>query len=198
MARNMKTAALLTVVLTASIFVLATKPGAARDTPSPKKASALAVTSGPGGAWTNESSATRNLRTFDTLDFDVYTNQKWDRLKESHAANIIVTWPDGHETKGLDRHIQDLSYQFSFAPDTRIKVHPVKIAAGEWTSVIGEMEGTFTQPMKLPNGQSISPTNKPFKLIMVTIGHWTKDGVMDHEWLMWDNDSFNKQIGVGK
>ena len=47
----------------------------------------------------------RNLKTFDTLDFDVFSNQKWDRLHESHAKDIVVTWPDGHETRGIDRHI---------------------------------------------------------------------------------------------
>lgn len=161
-------------------------------------ANATTVTSGPGGAWTSEPRARAQLVKFDTLDFDVYSNQKWDRLKESHAPDIKVTWPDGHETTGLDQHIIDLSYQFSFAPDTKIKVHPVKIAVGEWTSVMGVMEGTFTKPMKLPNGQLIAPTGKAFKLNMVTIGHWTAAGVMDHEWLMWDNDAFNKQVGLGK
>jgi hypothetical protein len=42
----------------------------------------------------------RHLKVFDNLDFDVFSNQKWDRLKESHAEDIVVTWPDGHETKG--------------------------------------------------------------------------------------------------
>ena len=31
------------------------------------------------------------LKTFDVLDFDVFSNQKWDRLRESHAQDIIVT-----------------------------------------------------------------------------------------------------------
>lgn len=45
----------------------------------------------------------QNLKVFDTLDFDVFSNQKWDRLHESHANDIVVTWPDGHETKGIDK-----------------------------------------------------------------------------------------------
>ncbi|HEV2110737.1 MAG TPA: nuclear transport factor 2 family protein [Gammaproteobacteria bacterium] len=159
---------------------------------------AVAVTSGANGAWTDEPAVTKNLANFDTLDFDVFTNQKWDRLKESHAADIVVTWPDGHETHGLAQHIKDLQYMFSFAPDTRIKVHPIRLGVGEWTSVVGEMEGTFTQPMVLPDGKVIAPTNKPYKITMVTVGHWTKAGVMDHEWLLWDNDAFNRQIGLGK
>jgi len=166
--------------------------------PATAAAPALTVTSGPNGAWTDEPVVTKNLANFDTLDFDVFSNQKWDRLKESHAADIVVTWPDGHETHGLAQHIKDLQYMFSFAPDTRIKVHPIKLGVGEWTSVVGEMEGTFTKPMVLPDGKVIAPTNKPYKIAMVTVGHWTKAGVMDHEWLLWDNDAFNKQIGLGK
>lgn len=132
------------------------------------------------------------LAKFDTLDFDVYTNQQWDRFGESHSADILVHYPDGHTTKGLAEHIEALKPQFAFAPDTRIKQHPVKIASGEWTSVIGVMEGTFTQPMQTPNG-AIAPTGKPFKLPMSTVAHW-KDGVMDEEYLFWDNAAFMAQI----
>lgn len=84
-----------------------------------------------------------------------------------------------------------------FAPDTRIKEHPIRIASGEWTSVMGIMEGTFTQPMPIGEGKTIPPTSKQFKLSMVTIGHW-KDGVMDEEWLVWDNQAFMKQIGLAQ
>lgn len=175
----------------ASLMAALALPAMAHDVAPP-----VSVVTGPDGAWTNEPAVTANLLNFDTLDFEVYSNQQWDRLSESHAADIVVTWPDGHETRGIEQHIKDLSYQFSFAPDTRIKTHPIKVAAGEWTSVVGVMEGTFTEPMVLPDGTSIAPTNKAFKVTMVTIGHWTKDGVMDHEWLIWDNETFKKQIGL--
>jgi len=84
---------------------------------------------------------------------------------------------------------------FIYAPDTRIREHPVKIAAGEWTSVIGVMEGTFTKPMPTGDGKSIPPTGKAFKLVMSTVGHW-KNGVMDEEYLFWDNQTFMKQVGL--
>jgi len=141
--------------------------------------------------------ASEHVAKFDTLDFDVFTNQKWDRLKESHSADITVHWPDGHETHGIEKHIEDLKAMFVYAPDTRIKVHPVKIANGEWTSVIGEMEGTFTRPMPAGDGKSIPPTGKAFKLVMCTVGHW-KNGVMDQEYLFWDNQTFMKQIGLAQ
>lgn len=142
-----------------------------------------------------ESIAAENIKTFDTLDFDVFTNQQWERLHESHSQDIIVHWPDGHQTQGIKQHIEDLKTMFVYAPDTRIEVHPVKVASGEWTSVIGVMEGTFTEPMPMPDGTMIPPTGKPFKIVMCTVGHW-KDGVMDEEYLFWDNLTFMKQIGL--
>lgn len=136
-----------------------------------------------------------HIARFDELDFDVFTNQKWDRLHESHAKDIIVHWPDGHETRGIERHIEDLKALFVYAPDTRIQVHPVKFGSGDWTGVVGVMEGTFTKPMPIGDGKTLAPTGKPFKLWMATVGHW-KDGVMDEEYLFWDNQTYMKQIGL--
>lgn len=145
-----------------------------------------------------EATTAKRIETFDTLDFDVYTHQKWDRLGESHAADILVHYPDGHASKGLHDHIEELKPMFVFAPDTRIEKHPVKFGQGEWTAVIGVLEGTFSKPMQLGGGKSIAPTGKPFKLTMATIGHWTKAGVMDEEYLFWDNADFMKQIGLAQ
>ncbi|MGH9893658.1 MAG: ester cyclase, partial [bacterium] len=139
----------------------------------------------------------RNLQTFDVLDFDVFSNQKWDRLHESHAPDIVVTWPDGRETKGIDVHIAELKALFVWAPDIEIKVHPIRFGSGSWTGVTGVMTGTFTRPMPTPDGGTIAPTGKRFAIAMATIGHWV-NGRMDHEWLFWDNQDFYKQIGLGQ
>jgi hypothetical protein len=137
-----------------------------------------------------------NLENFDDLDFNVFSNQKWEELDRSHAEDIIVYWPDGRTTVGLDKHAEDLQEVFVFAPDTRIEEHPVKVGQGEWTAVIGYMEGTFTEPMPVEGGQPIPPTGKSFKIRMATFGHWNSQGVMDQEYLFWDNQEFMRQIGV--
>ncbi len=139
-----------------------------------------------------------HLENFDDLDFNVYTNQKWEELQKSHAKDIVVHWPDGHTTKGIEKHIDDLKQMFVFAPDNRIRVHPIKFGSGPWTAVTGWLEGTFTQPMPVGDGKTIPPTGKAYKIPMATIGHWTKDGVMDEEYLFWDNMEFMKQIGLAK
>lgn len=136
-----------------------------------------------------------HLKIFDELDFDVFSNQKWERLKESHAQNIKVYWPDGHVTEGIDVHIEDLKKLFVHAPDTRIKEHPIKFGSGNYTLVTGVFEGTFTKPMPIGNGKFIQPTGKAFKMPMATVGIW-ENGVMKEEHLFWDNQTYAKQIGL--
>jgi len=146
-----------------------------------------------------EATLKKNLVTFDTLDYTVFSNQEWLRLHESHSKDIKVNWPDGHFTTGIEKHIADLSAMFVYAPDTRIKQHPIRFGnnTGEWTCVMGVMEGTFTKPMPIGNGKFIQPTGKSFKLPMCTIGHW-KNGIMFEESLFWDNQTYMNQLGLGK
>ena len=135
---------------------------------------------------------------FDSLDFDIYTNQKWDEFSISHDKNIKVYYPDGSTTVGLEpEHIDALKPMFVFAPDTKIEQHPVRFGSGDWTAVIGVIEGTFSQPMPIGNGKTIPPTGKKFKLSMATIGHW-KGGKMIEEYLFWDNQAMLKQIGLAQ
>ena len=138
-----------------------------------------------------------HLATFDTLDFTVFSNQEWTRLHESHSSDIKVYWPDGHMTQGIDVHIQDLKALFVYAPDTRIKEHPIRFGSGKYTAVTGVFEGTFTKPMPIGEGKFIQPTGKVFKMPMATIGIW-ENGVMVEEHLFWDNQTYARQIGLAK
>ena len=139
-----------------------------------------------------------HMEVFDDLDFNVFSNQKWEDLHKSHSKDVIVHWPDGHTTKGIEKHIEDLKGMFIATPDTRIKSHPIKIGEGDWTAVEGILEATFTKPMPTPDGKTIPPTGNKVNLAMVTLGHWNKDGVMDEEYLFWDNQEYMKQLGLAQ
>ncbi|MEI6503517.1 MAG: polyketide cyclase [Armatimonadota bacterium] len=168
----------------------------------------------------DEAAVNKNLQTFDTLDFVVFSGQEWVRLHESHAQDVIVNWPDGHHTNGIQKHIEDLKALFIHAPDTQIKVHPVRfgvyrgatsssmsldgkqsvlpIVGGDgFTCVTGLMTGTFTKPMPIGDGKFIQPTGKSFSVPMCTVGHW-QNGTMTEEWLYWDNATYVKQLGIGQ
>lgn len=169
-------------LLVLAILLVGVLAGAGRAQQSPEKPTAVE----------------RHLATFDDLDFNVFTHQKWDELKNSHSPDVIVHWPDGHQTKGIEKHIEDLKAMFVYAPDTRILVHPVKFGQAEWTSVIGVMEGTFTAPMPVLNGTPIAATGRAFKLTMNTVGRWNRQGTMDEEYLFWDNQTYMQQLGLAK
>lgn len=180
----------------AATLLVATASFAEDKAKAPDAAYVTSILKELGKYQADEAAVNSHIKTFDTLDFDVYSNQKWDRLAESHSADIVVHYPDGSTTKGLANHIDMLKPMFVFAPDTKIKSHPVKFGSGEWTAVIGEMSGTFTKPMPIGGGKTIPATNKTFHLTMSTIGHWNKDNVMDEEFLFWDNAEFAKEIGL--
>lgn len=139
----------------------------------------------------------QHLVRFDSLDFDVYSHAKWDLLNVSHDDNIIVNYPDGHQTKDIQTHIEELKPMFVFAPDTRIVEHPIRFGSGDYTCVTGYILGTFSKPMPIGGGKTIPPTGKSFKLPMCTVGHW-RNGRMIEESLFWDNQAFMKQIGLAK
>ncbi len=139
----------------------------------------------------------QRLEKFRELDTQGFSKQNWELFHKTHTDDVVVVWPDGHETKGFDKHIEDMKYMFSYAPDTRISVHPVKVASGDWTAVVGVMEGTFSKPMVMPDGKVIQPTGKKFKLQMATFAHWNGEK-FDKEILFWDNQAFMKQIGLAQ
>lgn len=74
---------------------------------------------------------TKNLANFDDLDFRVYTGQQWQDLHKSHTRDVVVHWPDGHTTKGIEKHIEDLKYLWTFAPDNRILEHPTRFGTAD-------------------------------------------------------------------
>lgn len=138
-----------------------------------------------------------HLKKFDALDFDVFSNQKWSRLNETHSDDIRVIWPDGHETQGLKKHTENLAAMFVAMPDLKIRSHPVAFGSGDWTAAIGVMEGTFTNPMPTDGGKMIKPNNRKLNLRMATIAHW-HEGRISEEYLFWDNEAFKRQLGLGK
>ncbi|BAN47421.1 ester cyclase [Metapseudomonas resinovorans] len=140
----------------------------------------------------------KNLRNFDDLDFNVYSHQKWDEMDRSHAKDIIVHYPDGSVTHGLEAHLERSKKIFAFAPDTENPIHHVRIGQGNYTAVTGIWRGTFTKPMVLADGSVIQPTGKRFELEMATIGRWNEQGTMDEEWLFYDDYTFMKQLGLLK
>ncbi len=56
--------------------------------------------------------------------------------------------------------------------------------SGDWTSVIGVMEGTFSKPMPIGDGKKDPAHRKTLQAVDEPVSHW-KDGLMDEEYLFW-------------
>ena len=121
-----------------------------------------------------------NIARFDDLDFEGYNKQNWELFNSFHSPDIVVTMPDGSQTTGIDVHDIIVKSTFDWAPDMAVTSHPLSIGSGDWTASIGILEGTFTEPLVLPDGTVIEPTGKHFKVPVATFAHW-KDGRMLEE-----------------
>ncbi len=139
-----------------------------------------------------------NLKRFDQLDFDAYSQRKNMRLfRDIHCPDVKVVFPDGRTTQGIDQHVVDIDGFFNGTPDSRITAHPIAFGSGDWTVTTGVMEATFSEPMKLPDGKMIAPTGMKVKMPMATIARW-KNGCIAEEHLFWDNAEYMKQLGLTK
>lgn len=144
-----------------------------------------------------EDPAEENLKRFDTLDFIAYSRQDWKLFAEIHCADVVVHFPDGRETKGIEQHLKDIKGLFVGTPDSRVTSHPIKVGSGAWTAVTGVMEATFSEPMAMGNGTTLAPTGNKLKLTMATFARW-KGGCIAEEFLFWDNAAYAKQLGLTK
>lgn len=164
---------------------------------------------------TSQADVIKRMHRFDQLDFDVFSKQDWKLFDEIHCPDVVVKFPDGHETHGIKKHQEDMIAMFGPTPDLRITAHPVSFGAdewssttpdkrasaetmvrGAWTSTVGIMEGTFTQPMKIGD-KIIQPTGKKLKIPMSTVAHW-ENGCIAEEMLFWDNAAYMQQLGVAR
>jgi hypothetical protein len=136
-----------------------------------------------------------NLARFDELDFEAFSKQNWELFNQIHSSDVLVVFPDGRETRGIEQHDKDIEAMFVYTSDTKVTSHPIKFGSGQWTASTGIIEGTFSQPMSFPDSSSIPPTGKQFKLTMATIARW-EDGRIAEEHLFWDNAEMMKQMGL--
>ena len=106
-----------------------------------------------------------NLERFDKLDFEAWNNRNWTLFREIHSPDVLVVDFSGNTTRGIEQHVQWAMAAISAAPESRVLAHPIKIAAGNWTTVTGTLPGNLT---------------------MVTLAHW-EDGRIAEEYLFMQN-----------
>jgi hypothetical protein len=144
----------------------------------------------------------RNMELMQTLD-DSWNagpgSPQWETFKKHHAENVAVYWPGGAPpTIGRHNHDLEAIEFFKTFPDQHVDNRPYKIlfASGDYTTSVARFTGTFSGPMKTPDGKVIPPTNKKFEVEFATIAHWNDKGEILEERLFYDLVGFMKQIGL--
>jgi hypothetical protein len=142
-------------------------------------------------------SAKENMRLMQTLD-DAWNSQNWEIFKRRHAENCAIYWPGQSEpTRGREAHHKEAMEFFKTFPDNHLVNNPYKIffAQGDYTCSVADFTGTMKGPMKSPDGKTIHPTNKKFRLEFCTVAHW-KNGEIAEERLFYDLAGMMKQLGL--
>jgi predicted ester cyclase len=144
-----------------------------------------------------QKSVDENLQLMKTLD-DAWNTQEWDTFNKRHAENVAVYWPGQPEpTRGREAHQKEAVEFFKTFPDNHLVNNPYKIlfGQGDYTCSVAEFTGTMRGPMKGPDGKTIPPTNKKFRLEFCTVAHW-QNGEIIEERLFYDLVEMMRQLGL--
>ena len=143
--------------------------------------------------------AARNMELMQTLD-DAWNAQDLKVFEARHRRDVVVTWPGKPPTRGIEDHVQESLDLFRAFPDQKLDSRPYRVffASGDWTCSIARFQGTFSGPMKGPDGQDIAPTGKRYDVEFCTVARWDEDGRIIEENLFYDLVTFMKQIGLGE
>ncbi len=137
---------------------------------------------------------TRHLEIFDELDLEAFNHRDMKRIGEIHADNVIVHNPDGTQTSPFPPHEEELQFLFDTF-NFKVTDHIVGFGFGEWTAGISISEGKWVKSIVLPDGTVLQPTGKKVRLKIATIARWENERIAE-EYLFWDNQDWNKQIGL--
>ena len=98
---------------------------------------------------------------------------------------------------GRAAHAAAMEQFFRIFPDVHVDndPYPVQFGAGDWTTVIGRVTGTFSGELALPDGTVIPGTGKSFEVDLTTIARWEGE-LMVEEWVFWDSALMAQQIGL--
>ena len=103
----------------------------------------LALVGPPTAGGASDDEVERNLHGMDVLDFEGWDSEDWDGVfADHHTDDVVVDWKGVGTTRGLQAHqaaMKDYVAQAGEFP--RISEHPIRFGQGEWTCVVGVVDG---------------------------------------------------------
>jgi hypothetical protein len=116
-----------------------------------------------------DDTVTRNLKSMDELDFTGWNGADWDGVFARHHTDDVFVQVHGQPpTHGVREHIDAMKAFVESTGGTPIQVssHPIAFGSGEWTCVVGELEGggrmvTVAKWTTAPSPRSTSGSSAP-------------------------------------
>ena len=121
----------------------------------------------------------------------------FEALEKLYAADAVAITPESPEPIKGSKEIAAISRQYleSF-PDAHMEDDLV-IGQNDWVCVAGSWNGTNTGPLTMPDGTTLSATNKRIKVPMCILFK-VKDGKVVEERDYYDQMSFMTQLGLSQ
>ncbi|MFJ3404328.1 ester cyclase [Promicromonospora sp. NPDC090134] len=117
-----------------------------------------------------------------------------DALREVYDTDVVVTTPDAGTLHGIDAFIQ-WNQDFVSAFSDRDYRSERELETDESAIDQGELSGTHTSPMKLPDGQSVPPTGKRIRMRSVDIATVSDGKIVRHDFYF-DQLDLLDQLGL--
>lgn len=92
----------------------------------------------------DDNSVAGNLTGMDDLDFHGWNKADWHgEFARHHHRDVLVDWKGQPPTRGIDAHVEAMKAYVEAAGGTppQITDHPIRFGSGDWTCVVGELEG---------------------------------------------------------
>ena len=105
----------------------------------------------------------RNLTSMEELDFKGFNAADWHgTFARYHTDDVLVEVHGQPPTRGIEQHIEAVKgFVESMGGGLQITSHQIRFGSGEWTCVVGELEGGSK---------------------MVTVARW-RDGAIAEEYI---------------
>ena len=141
-----------------------------------------------------DDSVKRHLALFETFVNLGYNIRDWDLVRRIYDKDVVLHIANGETVRSIDNLIENMKNGLP-AHDTKVTSHTIQFGSGDWIAVSMIMEGTFSQPMKMPDGKIIQPTGKKWRMSQAALVKWKNDKIIESNGF-WDNGAFMQQIGV--
>jgi len=148
-------------------------------------------------AATQTTTRTEHLLALMTKGDDLFNARDWEALGPIHHPDMVAHVPGSADPiYGRDAHGAAMQELVRMFPDIRVHTpYPIQFGTGDWITVVTNATGTFTGEMRLPDGNVVAPTGKPFDLEFAQTSKWEGDELIIIS-AFYDDALQAKQLGL--